>query len=111
MNTNLICKNKRDLIKRKKNNARLYPIYKMFSWDLLFYYAIAFVFLVQTKGLSMASVMLTDALYPIFKCILQIPADMLADIIGKRRSLMLANFFLFLGILMLIVGNGIASVY
>ena len=31
-------------IRDKKNNARLYPIYKMFSWDLIFYYAISFVF-------------------------------------------------------------------
>ena len=40
--------NGEELIKIKKNNARLYPIYKMFSWDLLFYYAISFIFLVPT---------------------------------------------------------------
>lgn len=106
----LICQNKQELIKNKKNNARLFPIYKMFSWDLLFYYAIAFVFLTQTKGLSLAAIMFTDSLYPIFKCILQIPADMITDRLGKRKALMLANFFLFLAVLILIVSNGIASV-
>lgn len=106
----LICQDKQKLIKMKKNNARLYPIYKMFSWDLLFYYAICFVFLTQTKGLSIASIMFVDALYPIFKCLFQLPADMIIDTLGKRRSLMLANTFLFLGILFLILSNGIASV-
>lgn len=40
--------------KLRKANVRLYPTYKMFSWDLLFYYAIAFIFLVQEKGFSPA---------------------------------------------------------
>lgn len=110
MNSILICKDKKKLIKMKKNNARLYPIYKMFSWDLLFYYAIIFVFLTQTKGLSLSTVMFVDALYPIFKCLFRLPSDFIIDNLGKRKSLMLANFFIFLGILILIISNGIASV-
>lgn len=31
-------------IKEKKLNARLYPIYKMVSWDLLFYYSVIYLF-------------------------------------------------------------------
>ena len=31
-------------IQDKKTNAKLFPIYKMFSWDLLFYYSIIFSF-------------------------------------------------------------------
>ena len=84
----------RDLIKLKKHNARLYPIYKMFSWDLLFYYAIAFVFLVETKGFSPAQVMLTDALYPIFKIILNLPSITIVDKLGKIKSVILANCIL-----------------
>ena len=81
-------------IRDKKNNARLYPIYKMFSWDLIFYYAISFVFLVQTKHFSIAEVMLTDALYPIFKIILQIPALTIIDKMGKKKSIILGNLLL-----------------
>lgn len=72
-------------IRDRKDNARLYPIYKMFSWDLIFYYSIAFVFLVQVKHFSIAEVMLTDALYPIFKMIWQIPSLTIIDKIGKRE--------------------------
>ena len=62
---------KKVTIQDRKYNARLYPFYKMCAWDLLFYYAIAFVFLVQTKGMSPAEVMLTDATYPFLKLIFQ----------------------------------------
>ena len=101
--------NKREMIKNKKNNARLYPIYKMFSWDLLFYYAISFVFLVQIKGFSIAEVMLTDALYPIFKIILNIPCITIIDKIGKRKSLLLANIILATYLVLLIFCNGLLN--
>ncbi|MBQ3145688.1 MAG: MFS transporter [Clostridia bacterium] len=97
-------------IRDKKNNARLYPIYKMFSWDLIFYYAIAFVFLVQTKGLSVAEVMLTDALYPIFKVILQIPALAVIDKKGKKKSLIIGNLALGLYLILIILSKNIIHV-
>ena len=101
--------NKRELIKIKKNNARLYPIYKMFSWDLLFYYAISFVFLVQVKNFTIAQVMLTDALYPIFKIVLNIPSITIIDKLGKRKSLLLANIILAIYLVLLIFCNGILN--
>ncbi len=100
---------KRELIKLKKNNARLYPIYKMFSWDLLFYYAISFVFLVQVKGFTAAQIMLTDALYPIFKVILNIPSIALIDRIGKKKSLIIANVMLAIYLLLLMFCNGLVN--
>ena len=33
----------------KMHNTKLYPIYKMFGTDLLFFYAIAFIFYTQIK--------------------------------------------------------------
>ena len=33
------------LQKKKSNNVKLYPIYRIFSWDLLFYYAVIYLFL------------------------------------------------------------------
>ena len=94
----------------KKNNARLYPIYKMFSWDLIFYYAISFVFLVQTKNLSIAEVMFTDALYPIFKVVLQIPALVVIDKMGKKKSLIIGNLALGLYLLLIILAKNIIHV-
>jgi len=101
--------NKKELIKNKKKNARLYPIYKMFSWDLLFYYAISFVFLIEVKSFSAAEVMLTDALYPIFKIILNIPSLTIIDKIGKKKSLMLANGMLAIYLILLMFCNGILN--
>ena len=102
----MLYENKKELIKARKQNARLYPIYKMCSWDLLFYYAISFVFLVQTKGFTPAEVMLTDAIYTIFKLILNIPASAVIERIGKRKSLILANSLLSLYIVLIIVIKG-----
>lgn len=39
----------RHVQENKENNIRLYPIYKAFSWDLLFYYATVFLFLTRYK--------------------------------------------------------------
>ena len=97
-------------IQERKHNARLYPFYKMCSWDLLFYYAIAFVFLVQTKGMSPAAVMFTDAMYPFFKILLQMPALTAIDKMGKRNSLILANFCLSIFLVILLFSNGIPMV-
>lgn len=101
--------NKRELIKNKKKNARLYPIYKMFSWDLLFYYAISFIFLVETKGFSIAEVMFTDALFPLFKMLLNIPAITIIDKFGKRKSLLLANVMLAIYLILLMFCNGLLN--
>src|SRR5574344_1624299 len=97
-------------IQERKHNARLYPIYKACSWDLLFYYAIAFVFLTQTKGMDVASIMLTDAMYPLFKVIFQLPTLTLIDKMGKRNSLIIANICLSLSLVIIILSNGIPMV-
>lgn len=101
--------NKKELIISKKRNARMYPVYKMLSSDLLFYYAIAFVFLVYTKGFNPAEVMLTDALFPIFKIVLNIPSITIVDKVGKRKSLILGNIILVIYLIMLMTCNNIGT--
>ena len=44
--------NKRELSEKKRNNARLYPLYKMFSCDLICFYSIEFLFYTITKGIT-----------------------------------------------------------
>ncbi len=78
-------------IQEKKVNARLYPIYKMISWDLLFYYSIIFLFLTQAKHFTASQVLLGDAFFTVSCLIIQIPAGFLVDKIGKRNSLVFAN--------------------
>lgn len=78
-------------IQEKKLNARLYPIYKMVSWDLLFYYSIIYLFLTQAKNFSASQVLLGEAFFTVSCLVLQIPIGLLIDKIGKRSSLVLAN--------------------
>lgn len=85
--------------KAKQKNVKLYPTYKMFSWDMLFYYAIIYLFFTQVKGISAADVMLAESFYPIFKVLLLIPATILIDKIGKRKSLITGNLFIALSTL------------
>lgn len=82
-------------LKNQKYNQKLYKIYKMISWDLLFYYAISFLFLTQAKGLSTSEIIFADAFYPIFKLIFQLPCTMLIEKIGKKKSLILSNLSVF----------------
>ena len=72
--------------KKKQKNVQLYPKYKMLSWDMLFYYAIIFLFFTETKGISAADVLLAESLYPLFKVILLIPATILIDKIREKEE-------------------------
>ncbi|MCI8272710.1 MAG: MFS transporter [Clostridia bacterium] len=78
-------------IQDKKLNARLYPIYKMLSWDLLFYYSIIYLFLTQAKGFSASQVLLSEAFFTASCLIMQIPIGLLVDRFGKKNSLVFAN--------------------
>lgn len=77
---------------------------------LIFYYAISFVFLVNTKKLSVAEVMLTDAMYPIFKIILQIPSLTIIDKIGKKNSIIIGNILLATFLLCLMMSTTVIHV-
>ena len=95
-------RNRSELSKIRRNNAKLYPIYKMFSWDLLFFYSIEFLFCTITKKVAVSEVMVIYGLYLLFRCLGQVPAVVITDIIGKRKSIILGNTLLILSILNLI---------
>ena len=96
---------------KKEKNMQIYPIYKMLSWDLLFYYSINFIFLTQIKGLSASAVLLSEAFYPIFKATTQLPLIVLVEKIGKRNSLILANSINVLSVLCYIIANNLVFVF
>ena len=95
------------IIKAKKYNTKLFPIYKMFSWDLLFFYSISFLFLTQTKNFTASNVLFTDAFYPLFKLFFQIPCVKIIETLGKRKSLLIGNIFVVLCIGILLISNTI----
>jgi len=97
------------IIKAKKYNSKIYPLYKMFAWDLLFYYSIIFLFLTQVKGFSASNVLFIDSFYPFFKLILQIRCVTIVELLGKRKSLILGNILITACILIVILAKGIPA--
>lgn len=93
--------------KMRKRNMKLFPIYKMLSWDLLFYYTINFLFLTQVKNISASEVVLTDSFYALFVMILQIPINIIIAFLGKKKSLVLGNFSLVVYITIVIFSRNI----
>ena len=96
--------NKSKEIQNKKLNARLYPIYKMISWDLLFYYSIIYLFLTQAKNFSASQILLSEAFFTASCLVLQIPIGLFVDRFGKKNSLVFANgcMCIFIVILLLV---------
>ena len=88
---------------KRQFNKKLFPIYKMFSWDLLFYYAISFLFLTEVKGFSSSDVLLLDvSIYTLFRGLSQLPSTIITDKLGKRMSLIMGNIFICFSILFIL---------
>jgi len=93
---------KKKISKKRRGNAMLYPVYKMFSWDLLCFYSVEFLFYTITKGITASQVLTLTSLYILFKVIFQIPSVAISDYFGKRRSMILGNGLLVIYQLLLI---------
>lgn len=78
---------------KRKQNMKLYSMYRAISMDILFYYAIEFLFLTQVKNISASDVVLKSSFYAMFMVILQIPANILIDKVGTRKCTILGNVF------------------
>lgn len=97
------------VIKQNKEfNLKLYPIYKALSWDLLFYYAISFLFLTQTKGISASDVLISDAFYTIFKCVFIIICNVLINKLSEKKSLILGNIFVAISIAITLMADNLS---
>lgn len=75
-------------------NEKLFGLYRVFGYDYLFYTVIVFLYLTQTKGISVGEVMYISAFYAVFSAIMQIPCNYLMEIIGLKKSMVLGNVFL-----------------
>ena len=79
------------IARMKKRNMEIYSIHRMLTFDLLFYYAIKFLFLTQIKGFTAGNIVTASAFWGIFKVIFQIPVTTIIDKIGNRKSLIIAD--------------------
>lgn len=96
-------------IQKRKQNMKLYSMYRAISMDLIFIYAIDFLFLTQVKNISASDVVLKSSFYALFMIILQIPANILIDKIGTRRCTILANIFNTIYLLMILFVTDLQS--
>lgn len=99
-----------ELNKIRRKNAKLYPIYKMFAWDLLFFYSIEFLFCTITKQVTASEILMINGIYLLSKIVMQIPAVTITDFLGKRKSIILGNILLIFFMLTLIIGPGAISI-
>ena len=89
--------------KRNKQNIKIFKIYEMFSRDLLFYYAISFLFLIQAKNLTTAQILFVETFYPLSKVIVQFFATSIIDKTHKKTSLIVGNIFVALFFVFMII--------
>ena len=82
----------KEKIQMRKRNMKLFPIYKTLSWDYLFFYTTNFLFLTGVKHIAAADVVLIDSFYALFGIIMQVPATFVIEYLGRKRSLIFANF-------------------
>ena len=103
-------KSKKELSNIRRKNAIIYPVYKMFSWDLLFFYSIEFLFYTITKKITASEILIINGFYLIFRIIMQIPAVAITDFLGKRKSIILGNCLVVIYILILLLFPGAISI-
>ena len=94
----------------RRNNAKLYPIYKMCSWDLLFFYSIEFLFYTITKKVTASEILIINGVYLLFRIVMQIPAVAITDFLGRRKSIILGNILLIIYMLILLCLPGAISI-
>jgi len=91
-------------------NIKLFPIYKLFAYDLLFYYAISMLFLHNVKGISISQILLLSSLYSAFQMIFQIPVTFIVDKIGYKKCIILGNILCTTGALTYIIAPSFLTI-
>lgn len=95
----------RELVEARKQNIKLYTIYRSVSMDLIFYYAVEYLFLTEVKGLTASSFVLGSAFFATFMMLMQIPASIIIDKIGTRKCTIVANIFNIIFLLLILRTN------
>lgn len=97
----------KDKINARKKNMRIYSVHRMLTFDLLFYYAIKFLFLTQVKNFMASDIVTVSAFLGLFKVLLQIPITVVIDKIGNRRSLIIADLFQATSVTVIMLSNSL----
>lgn len=87
----------------RKNNMKLYPIYKMIGLDWIFYYGVRVLFLSDVKGISPADIIFAGTVYSFCNMISQIPNSILLEVIGKKKSIVLGQLLNLIAMIIILI--------
>ena len=96
-------------VKVRKHNLRLYPKYLMLGYDLLFFYGIRVMFLLDVKGITESQILLAATVYALSMIVMQVPATLLASKIGYKNTAIAGNIFNIIWAILIITFNGFAG--
>lgn len=99
--------NEKELAKLRKKNMKLYSIYRMFSIDVVFMYAIKFIFLTQVKEINASDVILSTSMYALFVVFFQIPATIIVNKLGYIKSAFISNILNVIYIIMIMLSTNL----
>ena len=91
-------------------NIKLFPIYKLFAYDLLFYFAVQMLFLHDIKGISVANIVLLGSIYCAFQMLFQIPSTFVVDRIGYKKCILLGNILCTNAIITYMISNSLGII-
>lgn len=74
-----------------KRNIKVYPWYRAFSYDFLFFWTISILYLTEVKGLSYSQVILLDSFFMLAAFSLQLPLSRLIRKIGRVPCIRIAS--------------------
>ena len=96
-------------VKVRKHNLRLYPKYLMLGYDLLFFYGIRVMFLLDVKGITESQILLAATVYALSMIVMQVPATLLASKIGYKNTAIAGNIFNIIWAILIITFDGFAG--
>lgn len=96
-------------VKVRKHNLRLYPKYLMLGYDLLFFYGIRVMFLLDVKGITESQILLAATVYALSMIVMQVPATLLASKIGYKNTAIAGNIFNIIWAILMITFDGFAG--
>lgn len=74
-----------------ERNEKIYKIYRPFSYDYVFLYAVIFLFVTITKGLTVGQYMYLCSIYSIFFAVFQVPLNYVVESLGLKKSMIIGN--------------------
>lgn len=96
-------------VKVRKHNLKLYPKYLMLGYDLLFFYGIRVMFLLDVKGITESQILLAATVYALSMIVMQVPATLLASKIGYKNTAIAGNIFNIIWAILMITFDGFAG--